>query len=344
LDRGREKEIQIGGNALPVPKGTNEYAIGLRPRMGILTIRAQDAATGQALVAEIVVDGKVVGKTPKSASIPLVAGEIVLRAPDHAEATVTERPPKEGGKISVVAKLASTKAEIARPAVAESPKALSVRAAAGAKAAMASIPAGCFQMGSTEGDNDETPVHQVCLDAFGMDRYDVTQGAYRQATGDNPSEFDHCGDDCPVENLGWKDAKSYCERLGKHLPTEAQWEYAARAGTATKWYWGNDEGKTDQYAWYAANSGKKTHPVGKKLPNAWGLYDMAGNVDQWTMDVKGSYSDESQRDPVATGFGFRRMARGGGWRDDPSGVRTTMRYSHTSSTNRSDLGFRCVSP
>jgi formylglycine-generating enzyme required for sulfatase activity len=211
---------------------------------------------------------------------------------------------------------------------------------------MVAIPAGCFEMGSPGGvgDGGEHPQHRVCVSAFSMDKYDVTQGAYRQATGKNPSYFPKCGDNCPVEQVSWHEAKSYCESHGKRLPTEAEWEYAARAGTTTKWYWDDDEGNAGQYAWYSGNSGNTTHPVGQKPPNAWGLYDMAGNVWQWTSDWYGSYSSGEQQNPTGPSSGSSRVLRGGSWYDVPGVLRSAYRYGIDPGGRNDNLGFRCVDP
>ncbi|MEK6591128.1 MAG: formylglycine-generating enzyme family protein, partial [Nitrospinota bacterium] len=121
---------------------------------------------------------------------------------------------------------------------------------------------------------------------FYIDKYEVTQREYKQVMGDNPSYF-KC-DDCPVENVIWYEADEYCRRVGKRLPTEWEWEKAAKGGTTTKFYWGDSEIMSDVYAWYYENSGSKTHPVGQKNPNAYGLYDMLGNVWEWTSSDYGS--------------------------------------------------------
>jgi formylglycine-generating enzyme required for sulfatase activity len=138
---------------------------------------------------------------------------------------------------------------------------------AAARINMAWIESGCFVMGSPEGegDADEHPQHRVCLGGYYIDRYEVTQEEYARAVKKNPSVFSKCPN-CPVEYVSWGEAKEYCERTGKRLPTEAEWEHAARAGSETRYYWGN--GMDTAYVWYAVNSGNRTHPVGQKRPNA----------------------------------------------------------------------------
>jgi formylglycine-generating enzyme required for sulfatase activity len=180
------------------------------------------------------------------------------------------------------------------------------------------------------------------LDAFRMDATEVTQGAYRGVVGSNPSKFSSCGDDCPVEQVDWNQAKSYCERVGKRLPTEAEWEYAARAGTSTKWHWGDDESHAGEYAWYSKNSGNQTHAVGQKRANPWGLYDMAGNVWEWTADWKGDYSPGEQRNPTGPASGSYPVLRGGSWLNNPVALRSSVRTLNTPRFRGNGLGFRCV--
>jgi len=150
---------------------------------------------------------------------------------------------------------------------------------------MIAIPAGSFMMGSTEEDNEKPP-HQVTLTAFHIGKYPVTQELFSAVMGNNPSHFKK-GDKYPVESVSWDDAQEFCRRLSKmtgktyRLPSEAQWEYAARARTQTRYYFGDNENQLKEYAWYKDNSNKQTHPVGQKKPNKWGLYDMLGNVWDW---------------------------------------------------------------
>ncbi|MEN9353767.1 MAG: hypothetical protein RL318_1092, partial [Fibrobacterota bacterium] len=191
-------------------------------------------------------------------------------------------------------------------AVASAPQPVVVaKPAPSATEGMVKIPAGTFMMGtrscgifSGEGAPDQCPRHEVVLDSFWMDRTEVTQGAYRRVMGENPSKFNACGDDCPVDNVSWNEALEYCQKVGKRLPTEAQWEYAARAGTSGKWSWGADNGRIGEHAWYNGNSASSTHPVARKLPNAWGLHDMAGNVREWVNDFKGDYPSGPQSNPT----------------------------------------------
>lgn len=149
----------------------------------------------------------------------------------------------------------------------------------------------------------------------------------------------------PVENVSWNEARKFIailsekEGLQYRFPTEAEWEYACRAGTKTKYYWGNEfNGK---YAWYRENSGGKTHPVGLKKPNAWGLYDMIGNVYEWCADSYGAFSEGPMVDPVITD-GTRRIGRGGCWKSSAEGCRSSNRGSNHPFRRFDVLGFRLV--
>jgi formylglycine-generating enzyme len=208
---------------------------------------------------------------------------------------------------------------------------------------MATIPSGCFWMGTVV---YPIGVQYVCLTGFHMDRFEVTQGQYEAVVGSNPSDFDGCGANCPVENVTWYEADSYCKSIGKRLPTEAEWEYAVRAGTTTRFYWGHDryyyEAKT--YAWSTANSGAMTHPVGQKLPNAWGLYDMSGNVWEWVSDWDGEYVDSAQQDPQGPESGTLKVTRGGGYNDHSTMQFSTERGIGFLDERSNGLGFRCVKP
>ena len=203
------------------------------------------------------------------------------------------------------------------------------------------IEGGTFMMGSNDGSSDEKPVHQVTMSGFYMDKTEVTQAEYERVMGTNPSNFKGCPT-CPVEKVSWHDAKAYCEKVGKRLPTEAEWEYAARAGTTTTYYWGN--GSPDAYAWYNGNSGSKTHAVGQEQPNTWGLYDMSGNVWEWCSDWydENYYSNSPSQNPQGASSGKSRVLRGGSWSCIGNYLRCAARGGDVPDARDSGGGFRCV--
>jgi len=209
---------------------------------------------------------------------------------------------------------------------------------------MVTIPSGSFKMGSNEG-SDEKPIHTVHISSFKMGKYEVTQGQWLAVTGDTPSRFS--GMNKPVEQVSWDDIQLFLGKLNKmtgkkfRLPSEAEWEYAARAGTSSKWSWGNSEGSAGSYAWYA---GSKTHPVGQKKPNAFGLYDMHGNVWEWVEDW---YSDSYYRqsattDPTGPSSGQDRVVRGGSWDDGAGDLRSAYRFNLWPGYRYYFIGFRLV--
>ena len=211
------------------------------------------------------------------------------------------------------------------------------------------IPAGTFTMG--EGKE----AHKVTLTKpFKMGVHEVTQDQYEQVMGVNPSDFK--GANNPVEMVSWEEAVEFCRRLSElpaekaagnvyRLPTEAEWEYACRAGTTTKYSFGDDESELRDHAWCSENSDVQTHRVGSKKPNAWGLYDMHGNVYEWCQDRHGDYPSGSVTDPTGPAVGSDRVLRGGGW-DTPAEIcRSAFRLWALPSNRFSIFGFRvCPSP
>ena len=220
------------------------------------------------------------------------------------------------------------------------------------------VPPGEFQMGSTSQHayDDEQPVTRVRLTkGFYLGKYEVTQAQWEAVMGNNPSGFTDCGGDCPVEQVSWVQVQDFIGRLNARsgggsyrLPTEAEWEYAARAGTTTDTYAGDitqPEGNdpvVDGIAWYRRNSGFRTHPVGRKAPNGWGLYDMLGNVWEWVGDWYGAYPGGSVTGPSGPSSGSNRVVRGGGWRDFAETYRSATRGRSSPGGRRNSLGFRLV--
>jgi len=211
------------------------------------------------------------------------------------------------------------------------------------------IPPGTFAMGCSSGDyecvDDEKPAHEVTITSgFWLARTDVTQGAYQHVIGSNPSINQFKGDDLPVDSVTWGEAQAYCQAIGGRLPTEAEWEYAARGapGSTPARY-----GKLDDIAWHSGNSGGKTHEVGEKLPNAFGLYDMLGNVYQWTADWFGEkyYGASGRRDPAGPSNGAGetlRTLRAFSWGGTLWMARVSARSRQAPGYRNHSFGFRCV--
>ena len=198
------------------------------------------------------------------------------------------------------------------------------------------IPPGSFMMGSPKEEKGrfdyESPQHKVTLTkGFYMGVHPVTQEQWQEVMGNNPSRFKY-EKNLPVEEVSWDDCQEFIKNLREkdkklyRLPTEAEREYSARAGTKTAYYFGDDSSMLGQYAWFLDNSEKKTHPVGQKKPNQWGLYDMHGNVWQWCQDWYGEYPQKDVVDPQGPDKGKLRVQRGGSWFTSPAGCRSAYRF------------------
>jgi formylglycine-generating enzyme required for sulfatase activity len=233
---------------------------------------------------------------------------------------------------------------------------------------MVLISAGDFVMGG-DGDEDEKPAHKVHVDSFYMDRTEVTQRSFETLMGTNPSRFK--GPDRPVESLAWHAAIKYCnmrslkERLkpcynlttlscdfeadGYRLATEAEWEYACRAGSTSRFSFGDAAESLGEHAWFNSQAGQSTHPVGRKKANAWGLYDMHGNVAEWCNDCYSAtaYASAATDNPRGPSSGDSRVLRGGSWRSTPERCRSAARAGESPGLadacfGYEAYGFRCV--
>ena len=223
------------------------------------------------------------------------------------------------------------------------------------------IPAGTFTMGSPDSEEgrgaDEGPQHEVTISqGFYLGKYEVTQGQWENVMGTTPwsgKSWVEENADHPAVYVSWEDVQAFIQKLndaaGKELyrlPTEAEWEYACRAGTTTRWSFGDDESDLGDYAWYNDNAwdvGERyAHEVGTKLANPWGLYDMHGNVYEWCLDWYGSYSSEAQTDPSGPESGSYRVLRGGSWKSASSLVRCTYRDRGHPEDRYFLIGFRCA--
>jgi formylglycine-generating enzyme required for sulfatase activity len=214
------------------------------------------------------------------------------------------------------------------------------------------IDPGEFLMGSPATEkghqNDETQHRVRITKPFMLCISPVTQKQWKAMMGNNPSHFK--ADDAPVEWVSWNDAVAFCRALnaqegdrGYRLPTEAQWEYACRAGTTTQYYTGGGEQALDEAGWYTDNSNGGTYPVCKKTPNAWGLYDMHGNVREWCSDYYGPYPAGNAIDPPGRDEGdadSSRVARGGSWDDGPLHCRAACRFRLAPVKQQHNIGFR----
>lgn len=224
------------------------------------------------------------------------------------------------------------------------------------------IPKGTFMMGSPASEqglnqDDETQYEVTISEDYYLAVFEVTRGQYEKVMGTNPSYFQKRvigkSDSLmyPVEQVSWEDAVEFCKKLSElpeeknagrvyRLPTEAEWEYACRAGSKAAYSFGANLKTLGDYAWFGENSGSQTHPVGEKKANAWGLYDMHGNVWEWCSDWYDKYPNGSVSDPSGPSEGSRRVYRGGSWFLDAADCRSANRYGFDPSYRNFNVGFR----
>ena len=190
------------------------------------------------------------------------------------------------------------------------------------------------------GNGMELIKRKIVLDKYFIDKYEVTQGDYIQVMGKNSSN--NKGDSLPVESVTWYEAKEYCQKIGKRLPTEMEWDKATRGGSTSRYYWGNEI--DDAYVIYADNADRHTHPVGSKKPNAYGLYDSLGNVIEWVEDWYGEnhYMKRSSSNPKGPSDGKEKILRGGSWGNGEYSVGVNSRSWETPETQSKYYGFRCA--
>ncbi len=297
---------------LDVSKGPEPVIV---PDVVGMTQLAADSAITNALLA--------VGAVTQMYSAAVIYGSVISQSP------VAGTPVIPGSGVDLtVSKGAPPVSVIALPG--------------GIQMQLVQIAGGTFTMGSPDTEKDrytnEGPQQKVTLDGFWMGQYLVTQAQWLAVMGSNPSHF--TGDPVrPVEQLSWYDCQAFITALNAHiaatsqgpatfrLPTEAEWEFACRAGTTTRFYWGDDldYAALGDYAWYEGNSGEQTHKVGLLLPNDWSLYDMCGNVWEWCQDWYGLYTGDTQSNPTGPSTGTQHVIRGGAWLDDGTYCRSAVR-------------------
>jgi formylglycine-generating enzyme required for sulfatase activity len=219
---------------------------------------------------------------------------------------------------------------------------------------MIAVEGGAFRMGcaaASEGDcfGDESPLHTVVLSDYRMGQTEVTQALWRAVMGTRPSRFAAC-DECPVENVSWDEIQAFLRQLNAltgqtyRLPTEAEWEFAARGGKAWSGQVFSGGGRLEEVAWFQDNAGSRPHPVKGKNANELGLYDMSGNVYEWCQDGYGAYTSDEQKDPIGRPEGSRKVIRGGGWQGSERFCRVSYRFYYPTDFRANYLGFRLARP
>ena len=308
--------------------------------------------------ADVYVDGKKLGQSPRVFNGLLVGNHQVEVRKDGYTTDKKSVTISEGQTASISGTLVSNTASSSNgyassSSVSSDGNEISIPVKNGISIEMVKVEAGTFMMGATsemeEGiaTDNEKPVHQVTLTKdYYMGKYEVTQALWKAVMGRKPSFFE--GDNLPVEWVSWNDCQKFISKLNKmtgrrfRLPTEAEWEYAARGGKKSRGYQYSGSSNISDVAWYDGNSGSKTHPVGTKQANELGIYDMSGNVYEWCQDSYVSYVSASQTNPTGAVSGAFRVGRGGGWNCIARGCRSAFRYGYAPDDRDSYLGLRLV--
>ena len=319
------------------------------PRYGVLDLQTSPAK------ASVMIDGKEMGVTPQIIKNILIGKRSITLKKEGYE-TLTKNVTIEEGKVQPE-KLTLQKKTEQQPIAVTQPKENKTttkdftETINGLNLQMVYVEGGTFTMGATpeqgsEAYDYEKPAHKVTLSSYYIGKFEVTQAQWRTIMGKNPSSF--TGDNNPVERVSWNEAQEFCQKLstltGKkyRLPTEAEWEYAARGGNKSKGYKYSGSNTIGDVAWYTSNSGRKTHPVGQKQPNELGIYDMSGNLWEWCYDWKGSYSSSPQTNPTGPTSGSTRVFRGGSWEYTAKICRVAYRDGNFPGIRGSYLGLRVV--
>ena len=297
------------------------------PIMGTLNVMSTPG------MAEVYVDGKLIGRTPMMHDVLVGSRKVVIRKQGFKDFEQSVSV-VENKMTDIVATMVEYKDE---PYI-ETVKGLNMK--------MIFVEGGTFAMGSTSGDSDEKPVHNVTLDSYYIGETEITQAQWRAVMGTNPSSY--TGDNRPVERVSWNEAQEFCKKLseltGKKyvLPTEAQWEYAARGGNKSKGYTYSGSNSVGEVAVYSDNKVNAHSNVKSKKPNELGIYDMSGNVLEWCSDWYSSYSSSVQTNPQGPSSGSNRVLRGGSWYNSSSYCRVADRHYDNPSGRYTNCGFRVV--
>lgn len=341
-------EISING----VFKG--ECPLDIQVNSGTIQLRAVkkiDASRERVFSDEFRMGEGVVKKVEVTLSAPSLNAEALRREDVRVAAERAQAQTREAERLRVDAEREPERLRVETRNRAEFASALASDALQGSFRdcadcpEMLAIPPGSFEMGSNNGSTDEKPVHRVNISrAFALGKTEVTQAQWRTIMGNNPSNFKNCSDNCPVERVSWDDAQIFIQKLnaktGKQyrLPSEAEWEYACRAGGKNEYCGSNDLASV---AWHKDNSGGQTHTVAGKQANAFGLFDMSGNVYEWVEDsYQDSYAGAPNDGGAWLGDGAKRVLRGGSWSVIPQPARAAYRFRNEPDFRGITVGFR----
>ena len=301
--------------------------------------------------ADVYIDGKKVGQSPRVINGFLVGSHKVEIKKDGYGTDSKTVSILEGQTTSLSGVLTTNTSSSVASGASLSGSIISIPVKDGISIDMVRVEAGTFTMGATAEMKDpwnvEKPTHQVTLtNDYYMGKYEVTQALWQAVMGNNPSNFK--GDNLPVEMVSWDDCQEFISKLnsitGKtfRLPTEAEWEYAARGGKKSRGYQYSGSNNISDVAWYEDNSRSKTHAVGSKQANELGIYDMSGNVEEWCQDWYGNYSSSSQTNPTGANSGYVRVIRGECWASYAWRCRSSFRNYGAPGMDAAGLGLRLV--
>ena len=301
--------------------------------------------------ADVYIDGKKIGQSPRVFN-GLLVGNHKVEIKKDGYGTDSKTVNILEGQTATLAGVLTTNTKVStNTASSLSGNTITIPVKNGISIDMVRVEAGTFTMGATPEmeypEDDEKPAHQITLtNDYYIGKYEVTQALWQAVMGSNPSNFK--GDDLPVETVSWDDCQKFIIKLNRitgkkfRLPTEAEWEYAARGGKKSSGYQYSGSNNLSDVAWYTDNSGSKTHAVGSKQANELGIYDMTGNVWEWCQDWYGRYDSSSQVNPTGANSGSYRVYRGGSWSFTARGCRSSYRFNYSPGYRNYNLGFRLV--